>query len=301
MGLTPILYGQSDFLMKDIVPVELGTTQDQIYTYLKTGKEGKEAMILLHGLGTDAKSFLKLMPALKNDFSVYAFNFPKYLDRDGKQDVGIKNYAEDLIDFMDLADIDKAHIVGHSMGGQIAMTVALHNPERMSSLILLAPAGLEKFSQQDRDWFSAVLTKDLYLNMSDENIKKNFDVNFYGGKLPSDAQFLLEERMELKQSGLLYSRYVDYILASVQSMLDESVADDLPNLSVPTLTLFGESDFLIPNKFIHPKMTTEEVANISKNIPDSKLSMIAEAGHFVMWDKSEEVAQEIRTFVENLK
>jgi pimeloyl-ACP methyl ester carboxylesterase len=81
-------------------------------------------------------------------------------------------------------------------------------------------------------------------------------------------------------------------------MLNEPVWDLMPNITQPTLVVFGKQDALIPNLYLHPALTTEGVANAGfGRLPNSTLKLIDEAGHFVHFEKSDEFNRAVLEFL----
>lgn len=94
-------------------------------------------LILLHGNGEDAHYFVHQMAPFAQHFRVIAVDTRGH----GKTPRGgapftIRQFAEDLLSFMDRLSIEKAHILGFSDGGNIAMVFAMAHPERVEKLIL---------------------------------------------------------------------------------------------------------------------------------------------------------------------
>ncbi|HMN90388.1 MAG TPA: hypothetical protein PKE68_10250 [Saprospiraceae bacterium] len=84
----------------------------------------------------------------------------------------------------------------------------------------------------------------------------------------------------------------------VASMLDEPVFQRLNELRLPVLVVYGEADALIPNRFLHPKLTTQTVAEIgAKSIPNSQLILLPQAGHFVQWEQARLLNEAIKAFL----
>ncbi|MCB0634025.1 MAG: alpha/beta hydrolase, partial [Lewinella sp.] len=74
----------------------------------------------------------------------------------------------------------------------------------------------------------------------------------------------------------------------VMGMLREPVYDRLTDINLPTLVVYGADDQLIPNRLLHPTLTTVQVAQDGQQqIPDSRLILLPQAGHFAQWDQSE--------------
>ena len=114
--------------------------------YLEKG-QGKP-LILLHGNGEDNSYFVYQVAYFSRFYRVMALDTRGHGQSPrGTAPFSIQQFAEDLRGFLDQHDIPKAHILGFSDGGNIALTFALHYPERVDRLILnganLFPAGVK--------------------------------------------------------------------------------------------------------------------------------------------------------------
>ncbi|MCH8001171.1 MAG: acetoin dehydrogenase dihydrolipoyllysine-residue acetyltransferase subunit [Proteobacteria bacterium] len=115
--------------------------------YRRAGKSagGSETapIVLVHGFGGDLNTWLFNQPDLAETHAVYALDLPGH-GRSGK-DVGAGDLATlsgALGAFLDALGIGRAHLVGHSLGGAVALELALGRPEAAASLTLIASAGL---------------------------------------------------------------------------------------------------------------------------------------------------------------
>ena len=103
--------------------------------YIEQGKGFP--LILLHGNGEDSSYFLHQMKPFAQHFRVIAIDTRGHgKSPRGDRPFTIRQFAEDLLDFMNQHAIEKAHILGFSDGGNIAMVFALAHPERVEKLIL---------------------------------------------------------------------------------------------------------------------------------------------------------------------
>ena len=103
--------------------------------YIEQGKGFP--VILLHGNGEDSSYFLHQMKPFAQHFRVIAIDIRGHgKSPRGDRPFTIRQFAEDLLDFMNQHAIEKAHILGFSDGGNIAMVFALAHPERVEKLIL---------------------------------------------------------------------------------------------------------------------------------------------------------------------
>jgi len=81
-------------------------------------------------------------------------------------------------------------------------------------------------------------------------------------------------------------------------MLDGRVFDRLGEITAPTLVLYGAGDALIPNRYLHPALTTEAVADAAREaLPNATVEMIPEAGHLIMLEQPEAVNARLAAFL----
>ena len=100
------------------------------------------AVVAIHGLGATKGSFLPTVTAMSGRFRMIAVDLPGFGDSD--KPVGARYdaqfFARALIDLLDSLEIDRAHLIGNSLGGRIALELGLVTPERVDRLALLAPS-----------------------------------------------------------------------------------------------------------------------------------------------------------------
>src|SRR5262245_11485968 len=120
---------------------EIVVVQEQSLRYLKRG-EGREAVVLIHGFGGDLNGWLLNHEELAQGRTVYALDLPGHGGSSKHVNSGkLTEFARLLELFMDSVGLAKAHLVGHYMGGAVALEFALAYPERAASLVLIASAG----------------------------------------------------------------------------------------------------------------------------------------------------------------
>jgi pimeloyl-ACP methyl ester carboxylesterase len=110
---------------------------------LSTLEAGRGPPVLaIHGLGATKGSFLFTVAALAGHFRVIAVDLPGFGDSD--KPIGAAYdapfFAEAMIDLLDALELDRADLIGNSLGGRVALEVALRDPERVGRLVLLAPS-----------------------------------------------------------------------------------------------------------------------------------------------------------------
>ncbi|MCZ2084695.1 MAG: alpha/beta hydrolase, partial [Flavobacteriales bacterium] len=181
------------------------------------------------------------------------------------------------------------------MGGQASIKFASKYPEKLNKLILIAPAGIEEFTDFEGNAMNMVMNPKTIMATSDEQIDRNYQMNFF--KIPKEADQMIQDRKNIKKSAD-FEQHAIAIQKSVKGMLDDKVIEDLAKIKIPTLFLFGKNDMLIPNKYLHPLLTIDALSKAAhESIKDSKLVMIDEAGHFLQFEKPTEVNAAIKEFM----
>ena len=110
-------------------------------SYAGTGADG-DVVLLIHGYGGDRNSWLFLQEPLAARYRVYALDLPGH--GTSAKDVGdgsIGVLADAVVAVLDAVGAGQAHLVGHSLGGAVALAVTARDPGRIASLTLIAPAG----------------------------------------------------------------------------------------------------------------------------------------------------------------
>ena len=111
--------------------------------FVRQGESEGVPLLFIHGFGGDRLGWMFNQGPLADTHATYAIDLPGH--GGSVKDVGdgsLKVLADSVAAFLDAAGIERAHLVGHSMGGAIALHLALHESDRVASATLLAPAGL---------------------------------------------------------------------------------------------------------------------------------------------------------------
>ncbi|MCS7036890.1 MAG: alpha/beta fold hydrolase [Saprospiraceae bacterium] len=296
----------SHFTCTDTLPMQtISYPADLRYIALSGGKKiayldrgaGEQTLLFLHGLGSNLKCWQKNLDTLSRRFRCIALDLPGYGMSSKSDDYpyGMAFFADVVREFMDSLHLQNVVLVGHSMGGQIALTEVLRGNDRIKKMVLLAPAGIETFSEQEKTWFRTIYTPEMLMNTSEAQIRRNFELNFV--QFPPDAEFMYQDRLRLRQTSE-YAAYCRMIPKCVQGMLNEPVFERLGEIRLPVLIVYGENDALIPNRFLHPRLTTQQIAQLAQErIPGSQLVLLPNCGHFVQWEGAAGVNEAIMRFL----
>ena len=269
-------------------------SEDLEIAYFDEGK-GEKVILFIHGLGSYAPAWKKNIESLRADYRCLAIDLPGYgKSSKGNYEASMTYFATVVKDFLDVLGIDKAVLVGHSMGGQIAITTALAYPALVERLVLVAPAGFETFHKGERQWFREVLTPTAVKLTTVEQIRENIAWNFY--EMPADAEFMVTDRIAMR-SAKEFDAYCYIIPECVKGMVDQPVFDELPKVQQPTLAIYGRQDNLIPNRFLHGGDTEDIGQQGVAQMPNARLLMVDKAGHFVQFEQAARVNEAIRGFM----
>lgn len=238
---------------------------------------GPEHVICLHGLGANKASFFETIAELATDHTVHAIDLPGF-GSSHKPALGSYDapwFAEAVSSYMSVRDLDRAHLIGNSMGGRIAIEVAFRYPERVSSLSLLAPAlafrhrRLARLVRLLRPELAAIpvplreaLVRDHFWGLFAD--RERLD--------PAAAEIAVEEFCRSYRSP---AARVAFLAAARSIYLDEPYGEDgfyarLATLEPPALFVWGDNDRLIPPAFSR---------HVAAALPSASQRILTDCGH----------------------
>ncbi len=260
---------------------------------------GDKTVVMIHGLGSYLRAWERNITEISKNARVIAIDLPGYGKSSKQSHSGAMTFYAGVVDEL-IKELSLKNVVvaGHSMGGQIAMTTALKYPDAIKGLILVDPAGFERFNKGQKQWFREVMTLDGVRLTPADAIQTNLATNFY--RVPKEADFMITDRLAMR-SAEDFNAYCYAVVQSVNGMVDQPVIDYLQDIQAPTLIFFGENDNLIPNRFLNPGLTRDIAQYGASKIKNSKLVMVPKTGHFMMFEKPEVFNAETITFLKSMK
>ncbi len=267
-------------------PLAIHSLSIRNYTIRYVSAGSGTPLILLHGGNIGWGQWYPNIAAFAKYFHVYAFDFPGG-GRSSRVNFQSMNLTHDLVDVIDEAiqklHIVKPHIVGSSIGGWVAMKLALKRGPKIGKLVLADAIGFtRKLSPMERivgipaiaGLMAKTMLKPVRSNKNLEMFMRSvfFDVNF---PFPQEFIEYYYETMQTSHNLLFISRLSG--LSGVPKEL--SILNDLPNLTNETLIVWGENDKL---------MKIRDVKAAFPYIPNGHVHIIKDAGHIVTIEKSEE-------------
>ena len=255
--------------------------------YLDTGENedgGGPTFLLLHGLGTYGLSWRHNMEALRGYGRCIALDLPGH-GFSARTDFPftIKAFAHAVIHFIGELDLRRVCLVGHSMGGQIAMRAVLEEQQCAERLVLCAPAGFESFNPLERmAQMASARMVDVFYD-DEDTLRRGIHASFY--KMPPDVGAMINDLIRILRS-VPRADHKRAMERCIEAMLEDSVFTDLPKIKHPALVIFGEEDALIPAKLLSHQNTAAVAKQGAGRLPNSSFHLLPKAGHFVHWEAS---------------
>ncbi len=234
----------------------------------------KPPLILIHGA---AGSHLHWPPEMRRlpGTRVYALDLPAHGKSSGQARQTIEAYASSVHEWFVGLQLSKAVFAGHSMGGAIAIKLALDYPDCVSGLVLLGAGARMKVSSEILQFAESETT---YLSA----VKQVVDLSFSPDTPIRLIELAIKRMAETRHS---------VVFADFRACDAFDVIGRLSEIQIPTLILCGEQDRLTPLRL---------AINLSEHISDSKLEVIPGAGHMLQIEKPGLVSDAVRDFIYGL-
>jgi esterase len=239
-------------------------------------------LIVLHGLLGSKKNWKVLSSSLARKYNVYTLDLRNHGDSPHVDSMLYDEMADDLKEFMDQNKIESCSILGHSMGGKIAMVFALLYPERVHQLLIadIAPRNSNSDHEHLLNAMQAIPIDHLENRGEADQMLK--------GAVPETSlrQFLLTNLA--RKDGKFYWRVnIPIILASVSKLIRFPDPGELK--------FQGESLFIRGDKSDY--LTEEDLPEIKNLFPNYELETIKDAGHWLHAEKPKEFFQVVDDFL----
>lgn len=267
--------------------------------YTETGNSEGPTLLFVHGLGHALIAWQKNVTALAKKYKIIAIDLPGngLSSKDINYPYSMAFFADAVRDFIIQKGLTNVFLIGHSMGGQVALTVATQHLPQLKGLLLCAPAGIEQFNTIERNLYKGTMLFVDMLSTEENSLRKAINNSFY--IMPDSAPLLIQQLVDIMQ---LQDRahYRLMMEKCIVGMLEEPVYDSFAQINVPVHVLFGEKDGLIPNKIIHPMSVKQMLDEAMPKFKQGTYSLISQCGHFLQWEKPADVNYYIDAFAKDV-
>lgn len=242
-----------------------------------------ELLIFMHGIGGNRTNWHDQLPAFSRHFHAVAWDARGYGDSDDYEGaLDFTDYADDVVRVIDHFGVERAHLVGLSMGGRIAMDFAVRYPERLLTLTLCdTHLGFANMPQPKKEEFIRLRKEPLTSGKEPKDIAEPVARTLIGPNA-SEAVF---QRLVESMSRLHKESYIKSIEASVNM----DTRSDIGSIRVPTHVVVGGADRLTP---------PETARAIADEIKGAELTVIGDAGHLANIEKPQEFNEAVLGFLQ---
>jgi pimeloyl-ACP methyl ester carboxylesterase len=242
------------------------TARGTLFYTVSWGPKEARALVLVHGAGGTRLHWpaeLRRLPGV----TVYTLDLPGHGRSEGQGCDTIEGYAETVSAFLRVAGIEQAFVAGHSMGGAIALTLALDFADRVAGLVLVATGARLRVAP-------TIL----------EGVRSDFE-----GTVELITRFAWSPEappalVELGQQAFLETD-PDVLWGDLAACDRFDVIACLGEIEVPALVIAGAVDQLTPVKYAR---------FLAEHIPSARCVIIEGAGHMVMLERPAEVAKAVQ-------
>lgn len=236
-------------------------------------------LILIGGLGFGRWSWFKQIPALSRHFCTISF------DARGERILknGVADLAADVVALLDHLGVERAHVLGTSLGGFVAQELALQRPDLVNRMVLVSTG----YGRGGPESMSPWALKDMIgwpsLNIEGA-VRRGLEAatsDAYRAERPEEFEQIVRWRLADSPS---LSAYYEQMRAGARF----DASGDVATINSPTLVIHGSDDRYVP---------VSNAAALAEAIPNAKLRVLEDAGHLVFIERFADVNRETVTFL----
>lgn len=250
------------------------------------GNLNGEVIVFLNGVMASTNSWYMIMkPFIKLGYRIILHDFKGQLKSDKPKGVyTFEDHAKETMKILENLNITKAHFVGTSYGGEVALNIGFRFPDVVKSLVIIDSVSEtnQAMINEINAWIDLCEKKDGYAFFW------GMAKSIYGPKFMKENMSFLEQRAEA-------TRHVDPSYLEGQISLyktfnkDVYMTNRLKEIKAPTLIICGMDDILKPPKF--SKIIRDEIKN-------SKLVLLEDCGHVAIFEKYQEIIELIKKWID---
>lgn len=243
-----------------------------------------EPLVMLHGLFGSSDNWLGVAKSLAGKFHVYLVDLRNHGQSGHSDEMDYPLMANDVAEFLEERKLENVNLLGHSLGGKVAMQFALNFPDRLKKLVVVDMAP-RVYAPEHEPIFRALLALDLEQFESRTQIEEAL-----APKIPSLAlrRFLLKNITRSADGDFMWKMNL------------RSLADNYLDLGKP---IFATTPFPKPALFIRggksDYISDADVSEILKLFPGANIQTIAGANHWVHADAPDQFIRLVSEFLSN--
>ncbi|MFC1507720.1 alpha/beta fold hydrolase [Pseudomonadota bacterium] len=243
-----------------------------------------DAIILIHGLFGSSDNLGLLARALKDNYKVISIDLRNHGKSPHAETFTYQDMANDILTVVEQLDIELFSVIGHSMGGKVAMALTELATARMNHLIVLDIAPVHYQVHRHQNVFAGLR------EVANHAVSNRSEAETYLAQHiiePGVRQFLLKS-FARSEKGYHWRFNVEGLIANYDTIMGWT---ELPPFQGKTLFIKGQgSEYILP----------EHREAIAKQFPQAKAHMVANTGHWLHAEKPETVNRIILTFLQRV-
>jgi esterase len=249
--------------------------------YEELGCQHQIPLIILHGFFASSRNWRKIAEKLSSAFHVYVLDMRNHGLSPHHPVMDYPAMVGDVLGFMDSHALATAHIIGHSMGGKVAMWLALNHPERMNKLVVVDIAPKSYTHSFDK-------TIQALINLPLAEIQQRKQVEaILANDIPElDYRQFLLQNLVLKDGRYAWRVNLDVFMATAPNIVAFKETQNLSAYQGETLFIAGESSTYV---------TLQDTLRL---FPKAKFTKIAKAGHWVHAQQPEVFTEVVENFLQ---
>lgn len=272
---------------------------------------GEETIVLVHGNMTSSMHWDVLLEALDKEFTIYAIDLRGFGESTYHNRIqGIKDFADDLSEFVNALDLQNFNLIGWSTGGAVCMQYVVDHPGRCEKLVLLASAStrgypfygtkddgtpdfnsrLKTIEEIEENPSKTLVIQGLYDTANKEGLKAVWNAAIYSHKQPDDSAYevYLDDMLTQRNLADVYHSLNTFNISETHNGLNKGT-DRAKEIKIPVLILRGDRDYVVTEE-----MTQEIVADLGKN---ATYIPLIDSGHSPLIDDLEQLRAKIEAFL----
>ena len=248
----------------------------------------KGAILLLTGLGAKRLGWFKQIEVFGRSYRTIALDYSDVGDSDSATNpYMLSDLADDAAAVLTGLHIERAHIIGISMGGFVALLTAIHHPERVEKLVLVATsAGGSAHVPPSQEMMTMLAQPDPQLEIG-ERVRRTYAriaAPGYFESHPDDWDRIAENARYRPQSREAYFRQLQAAGATYDA------SGQLDQIQAPTLVVHGELD---------PLVVPKNGRYLAEHIKGAKLLLYPNTGHILIVERADEFNRDVLAFLES--
>jgi pimeloyl-ACP methyl ester carboxylesterase len=256
-------------------------TTDQGIVHYEVYGRGRP-VILLHGWLGSWGLWQETMAYLGRYYRTYAMDFWGFGESGKKRDsYAVQDFVTLVDQFMEQLGIESAPLVGHSMGGTVSLSVAIHYPQRARKVVIIgSPIVGSSLSLLLKLFGRRLVAYLVYHNLWALKLSFRILAPFYS----RDPRWGEMMNRDISRTTL------ESFLFSIASLRETDLRPSIPQINVPVMGMFGAKD-----NVVHP----DQWKPLKEGIPNSRIERFEHAGHFIMLDEPKRFVETLHDFLDD--